>query len=211
MNLNYPRFPSHDERGISGEQMSQEMQFHTSLKGYFLIAMPSLTDPNFSQTVTYLCEHTAEGTVGLVINRIHPEFTLDTVFRELHMESVPEMDSLPLHMGGPVHQGQIFVVHGPPFGHEACRPVTPSLALSNSKDIVEKLAKGQGPESFVITLGCAAWGPGQMESEIINNTWLTCPASETILFETPVGKRWEEAAKLLGIDVRLLSGAAGHA
>jgi len=191
--------------------MSQEKEFQVSLKGHFLIAMPSLADPNFSQTVTYICEHTPEGAVGLVINRVHPELTMEPVLKELNLESVPEVDSLPVHLGGPVHPSQIFIVHGPPFGWEACRPVTPSLALSNSKDLLESLAKGQGPESFIVTLGCAAWGPGQLESEIIANAWLTCPASETVLFETPVDKRWEKAAKLMGIDVRLLTDATGHA
>jgi putative transcriptional regulator len=191
--------------------MSQEKESQVSLKGHFLIAMPSLADPNFSQTVTYICEHTPEGAVGLVINRVHPELTMEPVLKELNLESVPEVDSLPVHLGGPVHPSQIFIVHGPPFGWEACRPVTPSLALSNSKDLLESLAKGQGPESFIVTLGCAAWGPGQLESEIIANAWLTCPASETVLFETPVDKRWEKAAKLMGIDVRLLTDATGHA
>ena len=191
--------------------MSQEKEFEVSLKGHFLIAMPSLADPNFSKTVTCICEHTPEGAVGLVINRVHPELTMKPVLKELNLESVPEVDSLPLHLGGPVHPSQIFIVHGPPFGWEACRPVTPSLALSNSKDLLESLAKGQGPESFIITLGCAAWGPGQLESEIMANSWLTCPASETVLFETPVDKRWDKAAKLMGIDVRLLTDATGHA
>jgi putative transcriptional regulator len=191
--------------------MSQEKEFQVYLKGHFLIAMPSLADPNFSQTVTCICEHTAEGAVGLVINRVHPELTMEPVLRELNLEYIQEVESLPLHLGGPVHPSQIFVVHGPPFGWEACRPVTPSLALSNSKDLLESLAKGQGPESFIITLGCAAWGSGQLESEIMANAWLTCPASKTILFETPVDKRWEKAAKLMGIDLTLLTGAAGHA
>ena len=110
-----------------------------------------------------------------------------------------------------MHTSQIFVVHGPPFGWEACRPVTPSFALSNSKDLLEELAKGQGPESFIITLGCAAWGPGQLESEIMANTWLTCPASETVLFETPTDEQWEKAAKLMGVDLKLFTGAVGHA
>lgn len=191
--------------------MSQEKEFQGSFKGHFLIAMPSLADPNFSQTVTCICEHTAEGAVGLVINRVHPELTMEPVLKELNLESVPKVESLPLHLGGPVHPSQIFVVHGPPFGWEACRPVTPSLALSNSKDLLESLAKGQGPESFIITLGCAAWGHGQLESEIMANAWLTCPASETVLFETSVDKRWEKAARLMGIDLKFLTGVAGHA
>ena len=127
------------------------------------------------------------------------------------MESVPEVDCLPIHLWGPVHTGQIFILHGPPFGWEACRLVTPSLALSNSKDLLEMLAMGKGPESFIFTLGCAGWGPGQLESEIKANTWLTCPASQTVLFETPVEKRWEEGVKLMGIDPRRLTDAAGHA
>jgi putative transcriptional regulator len=164
--------------------------------------MPSLADPNFSETVTYVCEHTAEGAVGLVINRVHPELTIEAVFRELDLESIPHVDSLPIHLGGPVHAGQIFVLHGPPFGWEACRPVTPSVALSNSKDLLERLAKGEG---------CAGWGPGQLEAEILANAWLSCPASETILFETPLERRWEEAARLMGVDLKLLSEEAGHA
>jgi putative transcriptional regulator len=191
--------------------MIQEDESQVSLKGHFLIAMPSLADPNFSQTVTCICEHTTEGAVGLVINRVHPELTMGAVLKELKLEAVPEVDSLPLHMGGPVHTSQIFIVHGPPFGWEACRPVTPSLALSNSKDLLDRVAKGQGPESFIITLGCAAWGPGQLESEIMANAWLSCPISETVMFETPVDKRWEKAARLIGIDLKLFTGAAGHA
>ncbi|MBW1859912.1 MAG: YqgE/AlgH family protein [Deltaproteobacteria bacterium] len=173
--------------------MSHEEEFSGSLRGHFLIAMPSLSDPNFSETVTYICEHNDEGAVGLVINRIH------------------EVDALPMYLGGPVHEGQIFILHGPPFGWEACRPVTPTLALSNSKDLLEQLAKGEGPQSFVITLGCAGWGPGQLESEIMANAWLSCPASEAILFDTPTERRWAEAAKLMGVDIKLLTGVAGHA
>lgn len=191
--------------------MSQEKEYYTSLKGHFLIAMPSLLDPNFSQSVTYLGEHTPEGAMGLVINRVHPELITEAVFKELNLKSVPEINSLPLHLGGPVHTEQIFILHGPPFGWEACRPVTPSIALSNSRDLVEVLAQGKGPESFMLAIGCAGWGPGQLESEIMANSWLTCPANETILFETPVEQRWEQAARLLGIDPAQLADVAGHA
>lgn len=191
--------------------MTQEEEYEGSLKGHFLIAMPSLADPNFHQTVTYLCEHTLEGAVGLVINRVHPELTVGAVFKELNLVCAPHTDSLPLHLGGPVHMEQIFVVHGPPFGWSACRQVTSSLALSNSKDLLESLAKGNGPEFFILTLGCAGWGPGQLEAEIMANTWLTCPASETILFETPVEERWEQAARLIGIDPVRLTDSVGRA
>ena len=188
-----------------------EEPYESSLKGQFLIAMPSLADPNFSQTVTFMVEHTSEGAMGLVINRIHPEFSLDLIFKELKLETVPHMASLPLYIGGPVHTGQVFILHGPPFSWKACRPVTSSVALSNSEDIVEKLAQGKGPESFFLTIGCAGWGPGQLEAEIMANSWLNCPATEDILFRSPVENRWQEAAKLMGIDPTRLADTAGHA
>jgi putative transcriptional regulator len=191
--------------------MIQEEQYRSSLKGQFLIAMPSLADPNFHQTVTYLCEHTAEGAVGLVINRVHPELTMGALFRELDLKSVPEMDSLPIYVGGPVHAEEIFILHGPPFSWEGCRQVTPHVALSNSKDLLEMFAKGQGPESSILALGCAGWGPGQLESEIMANAWLNCSANDRVLFEIPVEKRWEEATKLMGIDPARLADSAGHA
>ncbi len=191
--------------------MIQENKDQASLKGHFLIAMPSLADPNFHQTVTYMCEHTTEGALGLVVNRVHPGLTVESIFRELDLNSVPEMDSMPIHLGGPVHTEQIFMLHGPPFGWEACSQVNSHLALSNSKDLLETLAKGEGPESIILTLGCAGWGPGQLDSEILANAWLTCPASDAVLFETPVEKRWEGAARLIGIDPTRLTDAAGHA
>lgn len=191
--------------------MSWKKEIGTSLKGHFLIAMPSLLDPNFYQSVTCICEHTLEGALGLVINRVLPDLTGGTVFRELGIDSVPQRDAIPIYLGGPVHKGQIFVLHGPPFEWEGLYSVTPSLAMSNTKDILQALAMGKGPDTFVVTLGCAGWGPGQLEAEIMANAWLTCPVNETILFKTPVEKRWEQSAKLIGIDLNLLSDAVGHA
>jgi putative transcriptional regulator len=191
--------------------MSWKKDTGTSLKGHFLIAMPSLADLNFFQTVTCICEHNLEGALGLVINRVLPDLTSGTVFRELGLDFIPERDSLPVYLGGPVHKGQIFVLHGPPFEWEGLHPVTPSLALSNTREILESLALGKGPGTFLLALGCAGWGPGQLEAEIMANAWLTCPVSENILFKTPVEKRWEQAAKSIGIDLNLLSDVVGHA
>ena len=173
--------------------------------------MPSLMDPNFHQTVTCLCEHTVEGALGLVINRPIPELNSGAVFQELGLDCVPARNQAPVYLGGPVHKGQIFVLHGPPFHWEGIHPVTPSLALSNSKDILEALARGAGPDFFMITLGCAGWGPGQLEAEIMANAWLTCPLEEGILFQTPVAQRWEKAAKSIGVDLSLLTDTVGHA
>lgn len=183
----------------------------SSLKGHFLIAMPSLADPNFSHTVSYIAEHTPEGAMGLVINRPHPELSMAAVFDELKLEADPETASLPLFLGGPVHTGQIFVLHGPPFGWQACQQVTPRIGLSNSMDLLDSVAQGRGPTSLVIALGCAGWGPGQLESEIMENAWLSCPATESILFDMAVEDRWEEATRLLGIDPNRLTDVSGHA
>ena len=182
-----------------------------TLKGQFLLSMPSLLDPNFHQTVTCMCEHNSEGAMGLVINRVHPALTAKDIFEELKMEYIPGAESVPIHIGGPVHIAELFVLHGPPFDWEACLKITPNLALSNTKDIIESIASGKGPESFIITIGCAGWGPGQLEAEIKENAWLTYPIFEENIFEMPVENRWEEAVKKMGIDPTLLSNTAGHA
>ena len=105
----------------------------------------------------------------------------------------------------------IFVLHGPPFGWDGCFVFLPSLAMSNTRDILEAIAIGKGPESFIISMGCAGWGPGQLESEIRKNAWLTCPVVEEIIFDIPIEARWEEALKRMGIDPIFLSDSAGHA
>lgn len=191
--------------------MSWKPDSGISLKGHFLIAMPNLLDPNFYQSVTCICEHTLEGALGVVINRVLPELTVKMVFQELGLEPIPELEDIPVYLGGPVHKGQIFVLHGPPLEWESHHMVTSTLALSNSKDLLAALARGKGPQSFILALGCAGWGPGQLESELMANAWLTAPVNDSILFQTPPETRWEQAAKLLGIDIGLLGDTVGHA
>jgi len=180
-------------------------------KGQFLVSMPGMTDPNFFQTVTCISEYTQKGAVGIVINRPHPAIVGKDIFNELKINYVPGSESIPIYIGGPVHIGEIFILHGHPFNWEGCLMVTPFLAMSNSKDIVKAIAMGKGPEAFIVSIGCAGWGEGQLESEIKENVWLTCPISEKIIFEIPVEYRWEEAVKKMGIDPGKLSDIAGHA
>ena len=182
-----------------------------SLKGQFLLAMPSLLDPNFHQTVTCICEHSENGAMGIIVNRVHHSLTAKDIFEELNIEHHSSMDSVPIYLGGPVHLGEIFILHGPPFNWEASMMITPSLAMSNTRDVLEAIAKVNGPQAFIITLGCAGWGPGQLESEIKENAWLNYPIFEENIFDMPVDLRWEEAVKKMGIDPALLSDAAGHA
>lgn len=183
----------------------------TFLKGQFLIAMPILADPIFYQTVTCISEHNSQGAVGVIVNRINPALTAKDIFDELKIEYKAAMGSMPIHIGGPVHIDEIFVLHGPPFDWEGSFKITPSLSLSNTRDILESIAMGRGPSSFIITLGCAGWAPGQLESEIKENAWLTCNAYEDIIFDMPVETRWEAATKKMGIDPSQLSDIAGHA
>ena len=188
-----------------------EENYPGSLKGQFLMAMPGLVDPNFYQTVTCICEHNQEGAMGLVVNRVQDGLSAKDVFEELGIDYAPGAESVPVYIGGPVHMGEIFILHGTPFDWEACLKITPALGMSNTRDILESIAKGSGPQSFSITLGCAGWAAGQLEYEIKENAWLTSPIFEENIFKMPVELRWEEAVKKLGIDPSLLTNASGHA
>jgi putative transcriptional regulator len=181
------------------------------LKGHFLMAMPGLMDPNFHQTVTLICEHTSEGAMGIVINRGLSEITGERIFKELDIAYLQEQANLPVHFGGPVHVGEIFILHGPPFHWDGCLVVSPHFGLSNTTDILESIAMGRGPEDFIIVLGCSGWGAGQLEEEMKENAWLTSSASTRIVFKAPLKQRWTDAIQNLGIDPGLLSGEAGHA
>jgi putative transcriptional regulator len=186
-------------------------QIPTSLKGQFLMAMPGLADPNFQKTVTCISEHTEEGAVGVVVNRLHSVLKVKMIFDELKINCQIDGDALPIYIGGPVHANEIFVLQGPPFDWEGSLPVNSELALSNSRAILEAIAAGRGPNDFIICLGCAGWGPGQLEFELKENVWLTGPYRKNLVFETPVEKRWEEAIRAIGIDPALLSDTPGHA
>ncbi len=182
-----------------------------TLKGQFLISMPSMLDFNFFHTVTCMSEHTADGALGIVINRVIPSLTAGSIFRELKIEHTETAAKIALHIGGPVHTNEIFILHGAPFSWEGCIMITPTLAMSNTMDLIEAIAKGEGPETFLIALGCAGWGGGQLEAEILQNAWLTCPIDEKILFRSKLDERWHAAVRSLGIDPVLLSGTPGHA
>jgi putative transcriptional regulator len=182
-----------------------------SLKGHFLMAMPALADPNFSQTVTCICEHNDEGAMGIVINRRHDLLSAKDIFDELDIACTPQAEAVPVYSGGPVHPGEIFILHGPPFAWAGCLKVTATVALSNTRDILEAIAQGRGPAAFLIGLGCAGWGPGQLEMEIRENAWLTHPVFDENLFVLPVEGRWEAGMQRIGVTPTRLSDTAGHA
>lgn len=187
------------------------MKLPTSLANHFLIAMPRLADANFFRSVTLICEHSAEGAMGLIINRA-TDLTLGDVFAQLDIETGhPDTASEPVYLGGPVQNNRGFVLHEPLGQWDSTLAVTESIGVSTSRDILEAMARQQGPEHSLVTLGYAGWSPGQLEREIAENSWLHCPADRAILFEVPAAERWQAAATLAGVDLNRLSGEAGHA
>jgi putative transcriptional regulator len=182
-----------------------------SLRNHLLVAMPSLADPNFFQTVTLICEHTEDGALGIVINR-PTEVKLAELFEHLGLEvAEPRAGEAVVFHGGPVQVERGFVLHEPLGEWEGTLAVTENLGLTTSSDILAAVARGEGPEHVLVALGYAGWGAGQLESEIAENAWLHAPANADIVFEVPPEERWQAAARLIGIDLALLSGDAGHA
>ena len=181
------------------------------LANQFLIAMPAMADPNFNQTVTYVCEHSEKGALGIVINR-PMDMRLDEVFRQLNVESADdELANRPVLQGGPVHQDRGFVLHEAAGDWDSSLLVSDSIRVTTSRDILAAMARGDGPQRSLVALGYAGWEAGQLETEVTENAWLTVPAEPEIIFKTPFPDRWEAAAKLLGVDLNLLSSQAGHA
>lgn len=181
----------------------------SSLRDHFLVAMPGLEDGIFTGSVTYLCEHDEEGAMGIVINR-PTSFVFADLFKD-DMEIVDPISRLKVLAGGPVHIDRGLILHDGDKDWESTVDLPNGLKLTTSNDIIRAIAKGEGPARFLVVLGYAGWGPGQLEEEIINNSWLNTPASEAIIFDTPYDKRAEMALAQLGIDYHLISSQAGHA
>lgn len=181
------------------------------LTHHFLIAMPNMADPHFAKTVTYICEHGEHGALGLVINR-PTEINLATLFRQIDLPLKDEdLGTRPVHFGGPVHGDRGFVLHIPPGEWKESLPVQGGMALTTSKDVLEALGRGEGPEKFFVTLGYAGWSPGQLEHELAQNAWLTVGADPELIFDLPDADKLDAAVHLLGIDFSRLSEQVGHA
>jgi len=181
------------------------------LTNQFLVAMPGMSDPNFAQTVTLVCEHSSQGALGIVINR-PLAMTLGEVFTQLGLDpSSSKLAGDPVLQGGPVQTDRGFVLHSPGPRWDSTLPVSERLHLTTSRDVLDALARGEGPAEAVVALGYAGWDAGQLEAEMAQNAWLTVPADERLLFETPVAERWQAAGRLLGVNLLHLSSDAGHA
>ncbi|MBN8487982.1 MAG: YqgE/AlgH family protein [Burkholderiales bacterium] len=185
-----------------------------NLTHQFLIAMPGMLDGHFAGSVVYLCEHNAQGALGLVINK-PTDITLGALFEKVDLALADEaLAAQPVYFGGPVQTERGFVLHEPQAGDAAFAStlsVPDGLAMTTSKDVLESIAAGRGPQRLLITLGYSGWSAGQLEDEIGRNGWLTVPAEASLVFDTPVEQRYQRAMQLLGVDPRMLSQEAGHA
>lgn len=181
-----------------------------TLTNHFLIAMPGLADPLFSKTVTYLCQHSPEGALGIIVNR-PSELTLADIMKQMDIDiSELEIGKTPIYFGGPVQPERGFVLHEPTGKWDSTLQVSPEISLTTSRDILEAISSGAGPKKILIALGYAGWAKGQLEKEIVENSWLNAPADQSILFDYPSAQRWKAAAELMGIDISLLTTQAGH-
>ena len=181
------------------------------LERQFLIAMPGMEDPNFSRGVTLLCQHNEEGALGITINR-PSEFTLQDLLSQVGLKcGDSRLGELPVFDGGPVHRERGFVLHGPDRHYESSMSVGPDIVITTSRDVLEDIAAGSGAERFLVALGYAGWGAGQLEDEMRDNAWLHVMADSELVFDLPVAQRWEGAVSRLGIDVGRLQPAGGHA
>ena len=181
------------------------------LNNHFLIAMPTLDDPHFSHTVTYICEHSPQGAMGVIINR-PTELVLGDLLEQLGIEAGDnEIALTPVYNGGPVQIERGFILHQPLGDWDSTLPVNEKTGLTMSQDILEAIAHGMGPDKYHIALGYAGWDEGQLEEELLSNAWLSGPADEKIIFNEPVEQRWQAAAASLGVELNMLSSDVGHA
>ena len=181
------------------------------LEKQMLLAMPGMVDSNFVGSVTLMCQHNEAGAIGITINRLS-NFTLGEIFSQLHLECDDEgVRNLPVLEGGPVAPDRGFVVHSPLQGYESSMEVGNDIMVTTSRDVLADIAAGSGPEKYVVALGYAGWGGGQLEGEILANAWLSVSAETDIIFDLPLPSRFDEALGRLGINIESLHSEAGHA
>jgi putative transcriptional regulator len=187
------------------------------LDGHFLIAMPGIADSNFSRSVVYICAHSSEGAMGFIINQPQQLSFVDIL---LHLKVIADEDAIllpdatrdiPIQKGGPVESGRGFVLHSDDYLTQSSIPVSEEICLTATVDIIRAISRGKGPAKATLMLGYAGWGAGQLEAEIANNGWLSCPADETMIFDRVLDGKYNRALALMGIQPAMLSMDVGHA
>jgi putative transcriptional regulator len=190
----------------------QVLEGRTDLTGQCLIAMPGMGDPRFEHSLVYLCAHSEDGAMGLIVNKPTDELTMGELLEQLDVADTPRPLPAPVYFGGPVETGRGFVLHGDDYRSPmATLAVTAELRMTATLDVLEEIGAGRGPARYLMMLGYAGWGPGQLEGEIAQNAWLTCPADAELMFATPDVDKWESALSRIGVPALALSAEAGRA
>ena len=181
------------------------------LEGQLLVAMPTMTDPRFQRSVIYMCAHSADGAMGLVINKVIDTIEFPDLLRQLSIEPDVPSAGIRVHFGGPVETGRGFVLHSDDYQQDATLRIRDGIALTATVDVLRAMAAGQGPRRSLLALGYAGWAPGQLEREIQDNGWLHCAADADLIFGTDVESKYDRALRKIGIGPGMLSRDAGHA
>jgi|TARA_B100000959_G_scaffold38168_2_gene36986 putative transcriptional regulator len=181
------------------------------MTGQLLIAMPTMSDPRFERTVIYMCAHSADGAMGLVVNKQADEIDFPELLNQLEIETEGVKDPIPVLVGGPVETGRGFVLHSLDYRQDSTLEVSDEVGLTATVDILRSIAEGEGPAHSLLTLGYAGWSAGQLDDEIQANGWLNVTADVSLLFDGALGEKWDRAVRKVGIDPSFLSADAGHA
>jgi putative transcriptional regulator len=191
--------------------MASRESSQVSLSGQLLVAMPQMSDPRFARTVVYLCAHSSDGAMGLVVNRLIDSLTFSSLLSQLGVEAEGGPADMPVHFGGPVESSRGFVLHSSDYLQDSTLVIDDDIALTATIDVLKAIARGAGPRHRVLALGYAGWAPGQLDAEIQANGWLLVPADLDLVFGGENDAKWQRAIAKIGIDLSLLSSEAGHA
>lgn len=179
--------------------------------GQFLVAMPTMADTRFERSVIYICAHSADGAMGLIVNKPMKDVKLPEILSQLGIETTSPCDQIHIHQGGPVDTARGFVLHSADYERDGTLKVNGDICLSATTDILRAIATGEGPRQSLMALGYSGWGRGQLDEEIKQNAWLNVPGDEALLFSADFELKWERVMAKIGVSPHLLSGEAGHA
>ncbi len=191
--------------------MSQDSETTGYLTGQLLVAMPQMQDPRFMRTVIYMCAHSMEGAMGLVVNKLADNVSFPDLLDQLNIQTGPVENEIFVHFGGPVETGRGFVLHSSDYVQDATLVIDENVGLTATVDILKSIAEGSGPDRSLLALGYAGWGAGQLDEEIQANGWLTVAPDVPLVFDDDLDGKWERAMNKMGVDFSKLSGDAGHA
>jgi putative transcriptional regulator len=191
--------------------MEKAFTYQGFMTGQLLVAMPQMGDPRFNHSVIYVCVHNEEGAMGLIVNRLVRTLTFPDMLLQLGIEPRQQLPLIQVHSGGPVETGRGFVLHSTDYHDDGTMQINDHIGLTATIDILRNLAQGEGPQHHLLALGYAGWNAGQLDLELQNNTWLTVPPDEKLLFSNNLEQKWHKSFAKIGVDPKLLSGQIGHA